>query len=542
VGADFPSRDVTAESRGASGYWIVAIGAVLAGWTLAILVTRHPTFRVLSSEAREPLEAAAATVITLVCVLAYIQYSLTNSTTAFFTGLAFLALASNQIVFGVFLRTGSFGITAQQEMYFWTVGRLFSGILLAISAVGGTRWAEVKRPSTRFLVGAVLVLGSQAAIQGILWSVRGHLPALSSVTNDVAAANANGPLPGLTAIDLGLGISGTLLFLSATGLYERRLRWDSWALPWLPAALLLAAFSHLHYMFFPTVFRSYLSTADFLRFGFMMVLALGIVWEVRRAYHAEHELALKLAAAYQVERRRVIELETQDRSRNELFSLLTHELLHPVATIRAFALTFLNRWDTTPEAIRVRMMERLESESRRLRELAEEATTITNLDTEGFSLIQRSERAVEFAREAAEMVDELGGRLKVTVDDTVEPARVYADRARILQALRNLLSNAEKYSEEGTPVELALTDGNGEVTFSVRNQGPGIAAEDIPRLFMQFSRTHPPGKETVPGSGLGLYIAKRIVESHGGRIWVDSRPGDETTFSFSLSALEETDQ
>src|SRR5439155_2048032 len=280
---------------------------------LAILVTRHLTFRVLSSEAREPLEAAAATVITLVCVLAYIQYSLTNSTTAFFTGLAFLALASNQIVFGVFLGTGSFGITAQQEMYFWTVGRLFSGMLLAVSAVGGTRWAEVKRPSTRFLVGAVLVLGSQAAIQGILWSVRGHLPALSSVTDSVAAANTNGPLPGLTAIDLGLGISGTLLFLSATGLYERRLRWDSWALPWLPAALLLAAFSHLHYIFFPTVFRSYLSTADFPRFAFMMVLALGIVWEVRRAYHAEHELAIKVAAAYQVERRRVIELERLDR-------------------------------------------------------------------------------------------------------------------------------------------------------------------------------------------------------------------------------------
>jgi signal transduction histidine kinase len=186
------------------------------------------------------------------------------------------------------------------------------------------------------------------------------------------------------------------------------------------------------------------------------------------------------------------------------------------------------------------MMERLESESRRLRELAEEATTITNLDSEGFSLIQRQERAIEFAREAAEMVDELGGRLKVTVQENVEPVKVYADRARILQALRNLLSNAEKYSDEGTPVELALSNGNGGVTFTVRNQGPGIAAEDIPSLFLQFSRTHPTGKEMVPGSGLGLYIAKRIVESHGGRIWVESKPGEETTFSFSLSAVEET--
>src|SRR3989442_15976321 len=117
------------------------------------------------------------------------------------------------------------------------------------------------------------------------------------------------------------------------------------------------------------------------------------------------------------------------------------------------------------------MIERLEAESRRLRELAEEATTITNLGTEGFLLIQRPERAIELAREAAEMVDELSGRLKVTVEEDVESVRVYADRAGLPQALRNLLGNGEKYSEEESAVARALTKGNGEATFAGRNQG-----------------------------------------------------------------------
>jgi signal transduction histidine kinase len=266
----------------------------------------------------------------------------------------------------------------------------------------------------------------------------------------------------------------------------------------------------------------------------MLVFAAGLIWEVRRLYQ---ERAEQLAAAYEMERRRVIELERLDRSRHELFSILTHELLHPVATIRALAVTLTSRWDTTPEETRLRLASRVEAESRRLRELAEEATTVTSLDGEGFTLVRRPEPALELAREAAEMVDDLGGRLKVTVEPGTESIRVDADRARILQALRNLLSNAEKYSDEGTPIELALTGGDGQVTFSVKNLGPGISTEDLPSLFQKFSRTRPPGKEGVPGSGLGLYISKRIVEFHGGRIWVESWPGLETTFSFDLPAM-----
>ena len=530
---DFPIAGLTPSRRGASLGWFLVVGAVLAGWTAAILLTSSLSFHIHSPQTRAPVEAAAATVIVMVCALAYIQYSLTNTRIAFFTGLAFLALGANHIVFGVLLGTGRLGITAQQEMYFWTVGRLVAGLLLVAATMRGRQWANLGLPATRFLVGSVVVLATLGAIEGILWLVRTHLPPLSSVTSDVVAASAHGPLPGLTLVDLALGVSGTALFLLAAGMYQGRLSADPWALPWLPVGLLLAAFSHVHYMLFPTIFSSRISTGDVLRQAMMLVFAGGLIWEVRRLYRQRAE---QLAAAYELERRRVIELERLDRSRHELFSILTHELLHPVATIRALAVTLTNRWDTTPEETRLKLAFRVEAESRRLRELAEEASTVTNLDGEGLSLVRRPEPAVELAREVAEIVDELGGRLKVIVEPRTESILVQADRARVLQALRNLLSNAEKYSEEGTPIELALSGGDGQVTFSVRNLGPGIGAEDLPSLFQMFSRTRPPGKETVPGSGLGLYITKRIVESHGGRIWVESWPGMETTFSFELPA------
>ena len=129
--------------------------------------------------------------------------------------------------------------------------------------------------------------------------------------------------------------------------------------------------------------------------------------------------------------------------------------------------------------------------------------------------------------------------MKVRVDEAVDSVLVNADRSRILQVLRNLLSNAEKYSEEGTGIELAVRLEGGSVMFTVTNEGPGVAEEDISRLFQRFSRTRPLGKEDVPGSGLGLYIAKRIVESHGGRISLDSRLNEETSFSFTLPVLVE---
>jgi signal transduction histidine kinase len=83
-------------------------------------------------------------------------------------------------------------------------------------------------------------------------------------------------------------------------------------------------------------------------------------------------------------------------------------------------------------------------------------------------------------------------------------------------------------------VDLLVRWRNGEVVFSVKDRGPGISGEDVPRLFKRFSRLRPRDGKDASGSGLGLYISRRIVEAHHGRIWVDTAPGEGSAFEFAL--------
>jgi signal transduction histidine kinase len=116
------------------------------------------------------------------------------------------------------------------------------------------------------------------------------------------------------------------------------------------------------------------------------------------------------------------------------------------------------------------------------------------------------------------------------------PAR--GDERRLAQALLNLVGNAIKFTDKGE-VAIEVAAGKEALTFSVRDTGPGIADADQTKIFEEFQQLDGSITKTKMGSGLGLAIAKRIVEMHGGRIWVDSRPGAGATFSFTAPARVE---
>ena len=124
------------------------------------------------------------------------------------------------------------------------------------------------------------------------------------------------------------------------------------------------------------------------------------------------------------------------------------------------------------------------------------------------------------------------GRIVIEMPEGMPP--VAADPDRLERILTNLWSNALKYSRSGTPVEVTARAQNAEVVTSVTDHGPGIPPEDQPRLFQRYFRARST-QEAHEGLGLGLYITRRLVEAHGGRIWVESEPGRGSTFSFSLS-------
>ena len=114
---------------------------------------------------------------------------------------------------------------------------------------------------------------------------------------------------------------------------------------------------------------------------------------------------------------------------------------------------------------------------------------------------------------------------------------VNADPVRIGQVLDNLLVNAVKYSAPGTPVEVVVRAAQDEVHAMITNQGPGIAAEDISKVFDRYYRTESARHSTTRGLGLGLYIVKGLIEAHGGRIWAESKRDETTTFRFALPSM-----
>jgi signal transduction histidine kinase len=205
-----------------------------------------------------------------------------------------------------------------------------------------------------------------------------------------------------------------------------------------------------------------------------------------------------------------------------------------VAALRGFAVTLTKRWGQLDDATILGMIQRMEQESVRLHDLAEEAGTVAYMEEETFGMQLHRERATDLARDASDAVHELSNRLRLTFDPHAEEAWVEADRSRLLQVFRNLLSNAAKYSNPDSDVQLLVEADDHDVTYSILDRGTGIADEDMPRLFQRFSRISAPSTTSVPGSGLGLYISRRIVEAHGGRIWAESTPGVGSPFAFAV--------
>ena len=114
------------------------------------------------------------------------------------------------------------------------------------------------------------------------------------------------------------------------------------------------------------------------------------------------------------------------------------------------------------------------------------------------------------------------------------PVKVEGDRVQIELVMDNLLGNAIKYSPMGRPVRVELRKKGLEVEVKVLDQGIGIAPQHLPKVFDKFYRVEGGYSRRTPGSGLGLYICRSIIEAHGGRIWAESVPGGGSTFSFVL--------
>ena len=218
----------------------------------------------------------------------------------------------------------------------------------------------------------------------------------------------------------------------------------------------------------------------------------------------------------------------------------SHELRTPLAAVYGAAQTLRRHDFALDEAGRDRFVSLIVDESERLNRIVNEILLANQLDAGRLDLMEEPfdpgdlvERVVDAAREHRPP----GIRLSIQVSDEV-PA-VAADRDRVRQVLVNLVENAIKYSPDGGLVEVGVEETEGTVCFHVKDEGLGIPADEQARIFEKFYRLDPEMTRGIGGTGLGLYICSELLERMDGRIWVESKAGAGSTFSFQLPAADQ---
>ncbi|HEV3231932.1 MAG TPA: HAMP domain-containing sensor histidine kinase [Candidatus Dormibacteraeota bacterium] len=225
-------------------------------------------------------------------------------------------------------------------------------------------------------------------------------------------------------------------------------------------------------------------------------------------------------------------LEAQDA----LISITSHELKTPLTAIKAMAELMIS-YDLG-EAQRKEMTGDIYRQAERLEQLIREILDASQLDSGRMPLDLQPTRLKDVLAEVVEELEtQMEGR-KLTVKLPADMPLLMVDWAKLSQVLVNLLTNAVKYSPEGAPVAVRAMSQNGMVRVEVRDQGIGIRAEDQGRLFKKFQRIQDAGGRRTPGTGLGLYIVKGLVELMGGAIEVSSKHGQGSTFAFTVPAWE----
>jgi PAS domain S-box-containing protein len=224
-----------------------------------------------------------------------------------------------------------------------------------------------------------------------------------------------------------------------------------------------------------------------------------------------------------------------ERERTEWTSVITHDMRQPVTIVLGYAELLHRRLERSggPDDDR-RAAEHILTSAQNLDRMIGDLLDVSRIESRRLTIRRQRTELPALVREVLERTQRVtvGHRVHLEVRDAIPPVEV--DPARIEQVLGNLLSNAAKYSEPDAPIGLVVERREATVEVAVSNSGPGIASDEVPRLFQRFYRTREAEVERRPGIGLGLYIAKGLVDAHGGRIWAESVPGQLTTFRFTL--------
>ena len=233
---------------------------------------------------------------------------------------------------------------------------------------------------------------------------------------------------------------------------------------------------------------------------------------------------------------RTLELKRSNEDLEQFAYVASHDLQEPLRMIRNYLQLLQQRYKTELDSNAHDFINFALDGSKRMNQLIHDLLAYSRVGTHGKELVlTECDQALEDALANLTVAIE-ESKAEVT-RDSLPP--VIGDEVQLTQLFQNLIGNAVKFRGEATPkVHIGVQRKGGEWEFTVRDNGIGIAEQDFQRIFVVFQRLH--NREKYPGTGIGLSVCKKIVERHGGRIWVESKPGKGTTFHFTIPALGST--
>jgi signal transduction histidine kinase len=374
---------------------------------------------------------------------------------------------------------------------------------------------------------ALLTALAMIAIPAAAIALGNVLPVLTHVRNlRAAAASHTAILPQITAWHWALSTIPLVLTLAATLGAVRAVR-ERTVEGWLLLALLLLSGSQLYAMFWPSAYSPLVTMVDLLRLGFALVILVGAIDQLRR--RARERNAMLANAHNQAQR-----LTELGILKAHFTAMVAHELGNPLAAIR-FATEMLETGELSPDE-EAETFQSIRRQAEVLTSLVSDVSTAATVEQEDFEVRPRLVPLSGLIADAATYGKSLTGDHSIIAPfATVQ--MVWADPERIGQVLRNLVSNAAKYSPPGTPIELSVSRQGASVRIDVIDQGYGIHPDDMVRVFDKFGRGRDQSGKKVAGIGLGLYLSRRIIQAHGSDLTVQSTLGAGSTFGFELEGI-----
>ena len=229
----------------------------------------------------------------------------------------------------------------------------------------------------------------------------------------------------------------------------------------------------------------------------------------------------------------ITQIKQLERTRQEFVANVSHELRTPLSHIKGYTETLLGGAKDDPE-VATRFLQTIERNVERLKLLIEDLLTISEIES---GRVMLNLQPVPVRASVEKVFDDFRTRAAaraVTLVDESEELTARADQRRLEQVLTNLVDNAVKYGGNDSRVVVGARLSDGMVEMFVQDNGPGLPTESLERVFERFYRVDKARSRDQGGTGLGLSIVKHIVQSHGGRVWVESEPGKGAKFCFTL--------